>query len=220
MEVLESSMDKCIKSINVNGQDIIVPETKIINPFYISINGSDIMNSKMCDIYSTYTNMYVLCLKEDINIDNKLINIFYEQIIEKELFKKLMDCFVLIKTNIFMLKSKKHKQLSNIVKKNFLNTYFPGNIFEVTEIVLPMLELKQSNIELYLSLYYNDKSYINFSKLLSISQYYNGLYNSYISTRLIDYINNIHKSFWENESNCNINMTEDFQKEFFHQKNL
>jgi len=212
--------DKCIQSININGEDIIVPDTKIINPFYISLVGSDVLNSKMCDIYSTYNSMYVLCLKENIKIDNELINIFYEQIIEKELLKKLMNYFILIKTNIFLLKSKKHVQLSNIIKKNFLDNYFPDYNFEVTEIVLPMLELKQSNIELYLSLYYNDKSYINFNKLLCISQYYNRINNSYVSNKVIDYINNIHKSFWEDEKNCNINMTDEFQKRIFSTKNI
>ena len=217
--VSEISIPESILSVKLNGESVILKDTEMINPFYIPLSGSNVKNSNMKDIYDTYKYIYILCIKEGIKFDTNLLKLIYEYIVSKDDFNKLMQCFTLIKTNISILKLYKHKQLSNIISKSVLDTYFLNYNFEINEIILPILEMKEKNIHLYISLYSNNNSYDNLNKLIQITQYYNGKFNTHLKLCIINYINNISKSFWEETENCNINMTDIFKKRIFNYNN-
>jgi hypothetical protein len=119
-----------------------------------------------------------------------------------------------------MIRNTRHKNFANVVDGEFLQKYFPASKFEVTEIVVPLLEMTQSDAELYASLYKNSGDIAQIQKILNLTNHYNSNYKEPVKNKLVSYLREIESSFWEREANCQINMTEMFATRGFDYKEV
>jgi len=189
------------------------------NPFYIT-NKYKLLNSfkNKKELFDNYKYVYILCCKDNLEkINNKKLLNFYSEYIN---FNSISEYFTLVLVSSKILNNKKHCSEAILVKidDNIQKLNHNKYIFENTnEIIVPMFELSQSNVNIYKKLYEeNDENDEYILKLLNLIVYYNKNNFNQKYEKISKYIYNISGTkYWCSEKNCDITLDEYFNKRFF-----
>jgi hypothetical protein len=204
------------KNIKINGKNIVIDEKSSINPFFVGMNGGSVLTITPKDLHKNYKYIYVMCLKDSTIIDQatqKLIMNIFCFTIEKEKLKEICDKFTLIKASSNLLKNYNLKKKANIVENNILKLYFDKIIAsdELNEIIVPMFELNETKVKLYLKMYGHEISINEIGTMMSLSSHYNKNFSSILDKHIVEMIQLVDQSFyWMNPKNCNFNMDDIF----------
>jgi len=202
--------------LNVSGTKKKNSNTLILNPFFVSMKGGNILEVENKKIYQNYKSAYIMCLKDDININEKrdeLINILSKNI-KKDDLKKTCSNFVLIKTNGSIIRNYQLKRRSNIISNDILNEYFPineNNKYELTEIIIPLYELKETEAKNYAQIYGTNANIKEIGNTIAMLSKYNRINTQMIDNKVMNMITSIDcTSYWSDNKNCNFNMDDVF----------
>ena len=190
-----------------------IVDESLLNPFYFDSNTTYLSEINKKDLHKLYEYVYVLCLKDHIEITDEVRHIF-DKFIDKIIFENLSKYFDLIKCSKKLLNNKIHAQFAKIIMKDDL--YLFGTNFENSEIIIPMLELKSSQVVLYNNSIEPQSNLEKFLDISSTGELYN-INSKKMNNLLLDLSENY---FWKNKYNCDINMTETFiGRMFTHKEN-
>ena len=220
MEEDRISSSNAIQYVTVDGEQHLVKNDEVVNPLFVGSGGSTVKLMDPQTLYQTYNSVLVLCVKDGVTCDTDVLKSVYTYLISKTDMDELFKNFALFRCDLSMIRNAKHKNFANVVDGKFLQKYFPGSTFEVTEIVVPLFEMTECNARLYTSLYSNTSNIPKIQKILNLTNHYNTNYKGLVKNKMIRYLRGIESSFWENPSNCQINMTEMFVTRGFDYKEV
>ena len=180
------------------------------NPFFVDINKPIKIEKK--DIYHNHKNVIVLYFNSNIDKKQQLTDI---QILSKPELN--IDELTSIKSILYtrcssnILQNKYHLDRISVVKQKYLNAIYPNDTFDLNEIVVQLFEIPDNNIHIYLNLYQNNISFETLKVNLDFSNHYLQGYRYPIHKNMNMIIESIDGStYWSNEHNCNINMSQSF----------
>ena len=120
-----------------------------------------------------------------------------------------------------ILKNYNLKKKSNLVDGKLLETLFPIYMsinentnfqkykFDINEIIIPMYELKEKDVELYIKMNDNHIELDDLSTMITLNKYYKNSTNN----RIVDILSNLNESsYWKDKKNCNFTMNDVFNK--------
>jgi hypothetical protein len=204
----------------VDGSQVLVKDTETVNPFFVGSVGSSVKLLDNQTMYQTYDSVLVLCVKDSVVPSADSMAYLFEYVVKNEDMTLAFEYLTVFRADISMIRNNRHRYLSNVVKGSFLKRYFPNEDFEVTEIVIPLIEMKENMAKMYASLYSSDKDPMRIQNALHVTNHYNARYKAPVKMKLISYIKNMGSSFWVDKKNCNINMTEMFASRGFDYKDV
>jgi len=219
IDVGTKKQDCKTRTLRLNDGEIALKDTETVNPFFVGIDGGSVLTMEYKE-FRCYKNVYIMCLKDNImdQMDDetrvkKMMNIF-SRIIEKTDLKEICEIYTLIKTNSKILRNYSFKRKSIVVEKEMMNYYFPnltsdGSLIDL--IVLPIFELKESMVMLYLKMHGFDKTIHNIGNMLSLATLFNKKYTYPIDVNLINELTSIDAiAHWKKPENCDFNMDDIF----------
>ena len=157
--------DQSIRNCLINDSNYQLKINEIQNPFYIS-NKNNLISYK--DIFTVYKKLFVLCLKDTVNI-NIDISFIFNKIITIDEYESLKKYFVLVDYPINFLLNKNHYDMLILVNSKLL-CQFTDKELDVDELVLPMIELKESIVKNYSNLYNAPINMKNISDLVILKK--------------------------------------------------
>ena len=209
----EIDHDKYILS---GGEIKILDNDKIKNPFFIEMNNKN-EKELFSRLYKIYDSLLILCLKDNANNISEIKEYFFNEIYTNDQINNISENFTLYRCNMNILKQSNFKKIYCILNNDFLKKYFSNTSldFEVSELVIPLIELKEKNAKIYTSLYDDFNNFEKLDVILDTSKLYNKSYCDPIKKNSINFLLNFNISFWSNIINCNFNMTKDFMNRNF-----
>lgn len=175
----------------------------IVNPFLVNV----------CDenIFKFYKKTYIMCMSNEYKGD-RIDFIFNEKLTEEQL-DEIPKYFKLIDANIKILYNLQNRERTSIISDKILERIFKGILFEQTELVTIMFDINESMAHLYSHFYNTDENINYFLTGINVLNVCEGrIINKSIENRVINFIDNVlGVSYWTNENNCNINLTELFK---------
>jgi len=196
---------------------------KFKNPFFTpqSVNrlGSkektEVRFLKNLELKQLYPRLLVICQKNEITNTNYLI-------MEDELtFRDLEECaksFTLLEVPFNLMTNLTHHKYVNRVADLYLLP-FNHNRLELNEneLVLPLAELREDKLKIYIKQYGNFKTLPEFYNIRVMNDYYNNYSRSpYVKQFLSSYLMDTKESqYWTIFKNTHLNMTEKFLERDF-----
>ena len=210
--------DFSISYIQTPNGNVILKSGEIENPLFVGENGGNLLKLTPKDIYSGFSRVFVICMRDNYVNSPELFNYSYSRIIDKSLATTIASNYVFIKASLKLLNENYYKRCANVVGRELLSTLynFRDSSLENEEIIIPMFELTESAARMNLSLYDNQYGITDVKKFLSLTQFYNKKNHKNVTKHLSEHIANLRESqFWSNQRNCNINMTDKFKRRGF-----
>lgn len=209
------------KIVTINGKQIELEDDCIMNPFFTGIDGGSILSSSLHDIYQNYKRIFVLCLKEDVimndQIRTSIMNI-HQKLVKKTYLIDTCKFLALIPASTKLLRNYFLRKRANQIPGIFLREAFSlierENIkFDLDEIVIPMLELTELKVDAYIKMYGSAITLEKISNAISFVSYYNKHSISNFDEYIINLIMTLDSTcYWKNSANCNFNMDDIFNK--------
>lgn len=187
----------------------------IANPFYIKNEEvGTVMNMSYQDTNKNYKHVFLLVSKDNNEYDEDLICKIFDKEIPQEYANELFSNFVLMKSPISLMYNFNMKKRSNLVSGDFLKEYFPNNVYDIDEIVVPMYELTESSSSMLIELNKTTTTRENIKNTISLVTYYKN--NSHIfDNKICQMIMDMDQTkFWQNPINCELNLTKIFTNRF------
>ena len=208
-------MDMQVNIVDSNNEPIALKDTELLNPFFTGLSGGSVMKVNNSDIYSNYKYMYVMCMKNNFTQSDQLFNM-YNYVITHEDLQLFGASSVLIKTSLNLLKNYQYKKRSSIISKEILAMMYNSNVFDDTNIVLPLFELTIDKATINLLLYDKQFGVENLGDMFALTNIYNKKYKDNIIKQVRNYLSELKESqFWTHSRNCDINMNELFMNRDF-----
>lgn len=201
---------KTLKYVTIDGKTTLVKNDQTVNPLFVNPLGSMVKSMEPQKLYQTYTSVLVLCIREDVEFNIDILKSIFDYVVDNTRMDEVFKYLTLFRADVSMVRVNKHKNYANILEGSFLKKHFPHEEFEVTEIVIPLLEMKEKKARLYASLYHKSHSITDTKSVLKMTNHYNAGYKKPVYDQVISYLTEIGSAFWSNPDNCNINMTEMF----------
>lgn len=191
-------------------------EGEILNPFFVSLEGSTLRQTKMKEIYQNYDRAFLLCRANGHEKDD-LSLLLKPTIMETDL-EQLKSSVVLVQVELKLLKNKVHKQEAFLLNNHYLNLVNRKGykLENPEEIVIPLMDLPEKMVDLYLSLYNNSSDLDALSKVLVMFEYFNC--HEYAPTRahLSERVLSLEDSdYWKQPYNCQLTITDSFEQREF-----
>lgn len=204
------------QKIIINGEEIILKDTEMINPFFVGMDGGSVLTLEPREM-RCYKEVYMMCHKDDV-INTDLAGIMmkmFSRIIDKEILQEICKKFTLIRTNSKILRNYCLKKKANIIEKEVLDIFYPDRLREkiivIDEIVVPMFELNEKMIRLYLNMHGSDQTCTQINNMISLAGSYNKTLTDPINVNMINTLTSIDTmTHWKNPDNCNFNMDDIF----------
>lgn len=223
-ELVELEQDIFGNHINTNYEDknqiLLVSDDDQLNPFYVKLNNSSLRNMDDKTLYSNYKRILILCPKDDCPQNFNVLPLL--NIISPKIeFNKCATNFVLVNATNKILKNNRHKKMAIIVEKCHLKPFNHNNLeLNIDEIVVPIVELKESDIKMYINLYQGQYKLKELVKAIILSDYFNC--NKYYLTKnnisiMTKHINE--SAYWLYSWNCKMNLTSHYLKRKFNYSN-
>lgn len=208
-----TNLDKGITSIQEHKE---IENLEIKNPFFnrdkiiVGDKFIKIINSKNKEIYYNFNKLYVLCLKEDKQI-NKTI---YNKCLSIQDLKLLSDNLQVVEGDIKLLSNSVHKSQVVYVDNYYLSLINKTFDYDDKELVLPLINISVDTFKLYLAQYKGLFKIDDYYKIKIANQFYR---NPYPNTNVISgIIKNIAQSnYWSKRMNTKLNITNKFIKRGF-----
>ncbi len=210
--------DMKLKTVKINGKEFTLENTMIVNPFFVGINGGSALTLTSKELFQTYKHVYVMCVKDNQKINKDVMRIF-DHIIDKTLLGEICNKFTLIKTGFQLFRNYMLKKKANLVEKEILETYFNSNkstdkqtnTYGLDEIVIPMFELNESKVNMYIGLHGGNTEINKITDIVSLVSYYNRSYKEPVEGQLNQLLTSIETTlYWKYQKNCNFNMNDIF----------
>ena len=162
-------------------------------------------------MYYNFNKLYILCLRNDENIDIDFCN----KNISIEKLSKYTNKLTLVKGNMKMINSIIHRRFINIVDNSYLNIFNHKNYdLDENELIIFMLNIVEEDIKLYLKQYNGMFDIKDVFKLKNINDYY--CENKMVKFYLTKIINNISETdYWKRYYNCKLNLSLKFMNRGF-----
>ena len=211
------------QSVLINNNDEIVQlkSNEIINPFFVDINNYNSKDTKYINLYKQYKYVYVLCMSNSYNNEIEMTQI-YDYITTIDKLENISKYFSLIKTSLELLKINKHFKNIIIVQSKYLKIIQSNNsdIFDLTEIVIPIFEIKYDSFISYMQLFDKNISLSDIQNKISLVNYFMPSNKFLITNQLKNIYNNINGSkYWINKYRCSMNVTNAFNNRCFYRHN-
>lgn len=209
-----------IKIANFRGQQIILKDNEIVNPFFVDLVESQLSSLNEKELYSIYKRVLVICVKQSYDKErDKEAQAIFKNVLTKQDLVNISKYFTLIPCPRKILNNKNQYARAVRVKKNLLeyfnNSHTLNIVLENDEIVLPMFELTEDMAQLHVSMYQNTQTVAYIPKLLTLNNYYN------THQKLSQLIMSIKETdYWTNPYNCAFSMTDQFQQRSFQFKDI
>lgn len=190
----------------------------IINPFYVSLDINSLDEITRSDIYNYYDKVYIMYSSKKNNKNN---NYIYNKTLTKEEYNRISSDFSLISCPKRILNNIEHYNNSILLSKDELEDIFKKNIFNNSEILIPLYELNDDNIRKYISKYEEDIKLEDLKDELSLLKHFSANKNRFVKDKILAYISNLDESkYWNNKYNCYLNKTKEFVTRYFKYDNL
>lgn len=186
---------------------------KIKNPFFsrdkiiVDTFISKILNLNQKEIVSNFSSLYIICQKNNGVITDK----FYEEEISIKDLENFIDNLVIIEGNFKMLYNTVHKSACVVINSSYLSLFKSNIKFEDNELILPLINLSENNVRLYLKQFdgmFTIKDYIT-TKI--VNEFYKNNSSSIVSNFCVNIINSMEESnYWNKRFNTKLNITNKF----------
>ena len=168
------------------------------NKFLINENYKYISELSLKEIYSYFSKMYILCLKNNHELDDRIYNDCLS-LKDLEYFKENLLIF---KCNLKLLKNSVHKNQVVLVDNYYLNLIKNDNYDEMN-LLLPLINLTDTNYKKYIKQYINDSNFGDYLSIKNINNFYNN------KNCNINYLRNLlmnmdSTDYWLNMSKLNL----------------
>ena len=168
------------------------------NKFLINENYKYINELSLKEIYSYFSKMYILCLKNNHELDDRIYNDCLS-LKDLEYFK---ENFLIFKCNLKLLKNSVHKNQVVLVDNYYLNLIKNDNYDEMN-LLLPLINLTDTNYKKYIKQYINDSNFGDYLSIKNINNFYNN------KNCNINYLRNLlmnmdSTDYWLNMSKLNL----------------
>jgi hypothetical protein len=192
-----------------------------INPFFVGIDGGDLVDIKQSGILSAFKRVLILCLNTPVQkVSLKdLANIIFDKDATPDKLNTIKNVLTLIVGPIELLKTNTHKLTCKIIlKKDLLRFNHKNFMLADEEIVIPMLNVDADKIYQYLSLYGNTR-YLKdeWNKKLLLDFYKNSDYSVLKELRKL-ILTVTETDYWTHKYNCALNLTPYFSSRRFDYK--
>lgn len=211
-----------ITIIQTDVGEMCLKQDEFKNPFFIKINEYPLKDVDNKELYSTYRQVYVLCMKDNFKNTHDVYNI-YNSIISKNDLILIKNQFALIPASMILLWNKMFKDVCCIVEKEFIKHMFDMNFnTELSSIlVIPMFELTESMAKLNISLYESKSDISTLKDIMNLTSFYNNDFKKPVLKQFSQILSSFKESqYWSNPENCNINMTKLFSLRRFNFKEI
>ncbi|QTF49250.1 hypothetical protein qu_358 [Acanthamoeba polyphaga mimivirus] len=210
-------------NIDVNDIEIIDPfigenktdDQKYSNPFFLDHNGSEQKFTKTNILADEYKYVYILCLCDDFELNESNINrvnLFFEKDSVVSELTSQTNSVTLVQCPFEIIKIASIRSGVVVVNKDVLE-YFNHDSVDLLsrELVYLMLQTKESNVRNWIKMYKSDNNLNKFIQQKIFSSYY-GINDERFDHEMIKSLGEINDfRFWENPSNCEININEAFR---------
>lgn len=175
------------------------------NPFFnnenkVLLNGSYkyISNLSMKEIYNNFKKLYILCLRDNCEIDDRIYcdNLSIDDL---DYFKKNMLIF---RTNLKLLKNDVHRSQVVLIDNYYLNK-IKEDEYDEMNLLLPLINLSESMYKKYAKQYISDIKIDDYLCLKTINDFYDSksVNNNYLSKLLLSMDST---DYWVNMNNLNL----------------
>jgi hypothetical protein len=211
--------DLSINVATVENENVVLSSDQILNQLFVGISQNKLDEVTSKDIYTIYKRVVCLCARDNFVADQDAYKI-YNKVLTIDEYKNLSKYFTLVPMSVNVLKDKQHHANSLKVNRNFLEQFNNSHItLENDEIVLQLLEVKESVVRMYSNMYDSQYSVSQLNEMISLANYYLKDFRGPISKQLSNMITTMKESdFWVNSYNCNINLTDSFMERGFQYK--
>lgn len=186
--------------------EISVAESAIayVNPFFIDIKGTNIVDDGAREIYKKYRHAYVLISKTD-NYDKE----FFESDTKIDRLEELSKNYQIVKVNIHITMNNILVQNAVMVNDKLLNKLFDANIKDgnLDEIVIPLVNYSYESSKIIIEQYMPEKTFDDINNVIETTQYISS--GKFSIDYIIKTIQETSKNYWT-ISKCNINMNKLF----------
>ncbi|CAH6421497.1 Hypothetical protein KVN_LOCUS310 [uncultured virus] len=194
---------------------IDIKENEMINPFFVSVFGNKVYKMDKKELYSANKYVLILCRKngcESINL-TPLLN----KIIDKEIFKQLLQFLTIIKISSKILKIYNHIKYATKLTKDILSLVNTNQYrLNEEEILVPIFELNEKTVKTYLKLFDDGNKFEDLIKIIILQQYFNFKSDKNpVNKKLSTFIMNLKGNEFWNSYNCKLNMTQLFSERTF-----
>ena len=195
-------------------------EDSNMNPFYVSNNNQTLSTSEnKSHIYSRFRRSIGLCLKNGLpNGSTYDVKKIYNKYATENDLKEMTKYFTLVPISIKIINNKFHYSTALILHRQVLTAFNTlGTVLESEELVIPFLDITESQLKMYASLYESDYDLNTMLLGNTLYQYYNcETYKNIVLERLSRMTTDLKESnYWTNPYNCNINITDLFRTRNF-----
>lgn len=190
------------------------------NPFFLDLNGSPLKYTKTNFLADEYTNVYILCLRNDfvLDSDNKnLIKMFYDPNCKPSKLKKCSDLITLIKGPFKLVQIQSIRAGLISIGKEILEIFNNYHLdLNSKELVYLMLEAKETSVQSWLEIYNEQHEVIDeFISHKIFSSYYK-LNDEKMDHYLLSLINKSSDSnYWQDKKHCNMSIGNAFSERRF-----
>lgn len=168
------------------------------NKFLLNGNYKYISELTLNDIYKNFRKLYILCLKDNCEIDDR---IYCDKLSLNDLsyFKENMLIF---KSNLKLLKNDIHKSQVVLIDNYYLSN-ISNNEFDEMNLLLPLINLSESGYKKYMKQYTNDVKINDYLCIKTINSFYNNKKNNknYLSKLLLSMDST---DYWINMNKLNL----------------
>lgn len=206
-----NNIDLSIQTANIDGENKILLENEMINPFFVELNKHDLDNVLPKDLHLIYKHVYIICLKNNSDINYNIFN----KIITKSEYENFSNTFTLLKCSKNILYNKMHHDHAKILTSEQLSIFKQFN-FENTEIIVPLYNIQEKIVNIYNTLYESQFKLNQLEDILELIKLYSISSNGMAMKKLFKMIYEIKESeYWTNPYNCNMSITDLFNKRRF-----
>ena len=179
------------------------------NPFFVKSTGSDAFKIKLYDIFQNYSRVFFLCIKDDTNIElySQILYNLYKKDINSNDLKEIAKYVTLVEGSIHMMCNINIRKRTNLIKKDIL-VDLVNQHYDLDELVVTMLELKESNLRIFLDITCaNSVIETKLKTSIALLNTYDKRTSTLMDDRIIAIINSIDTSnYWRDSKNCKFNM--------------
>ena len=231
-EVEEDHHDFLTIGLNVHEQELMAEEikkeneikisesSKITNPFFVPLKGSNALAIPKKDFYTIYSYCYSLLLRSNVTTDVTMISQIYNREMTVADLRNILKNFTLVKTDIKILHNNNFKRVTNLISRAVLDTLFNVDEklynFQDVEFIVPLFNLSESDARNYLSLYAVSQNIDSLSSIMSTVNLFNADYTVPIDQSVERLLQNLDPhSFWTLSKNCKFPLFEIFNDRSF-----
>lgn len=210
--------DFAISFIKTPAGNLILKPNEIENPLFVGENGGSVLKLTPRELKSGFSRVFVVCMRDRFVDSIELYNNSYSRIINKQEALEISNNYVFLKASTKLLNEHYYKHCANLVSRDLLVSLYglDGSELENEEIVIPMFELTESDARMNLSMYDTQFCLSDVKKFVSLTKFYNKDNHKSVVKHLSEHLGNLKESqFWNNQRNCNINMTQKFERRGF-----